>query len=93
MRPNEISAGTIVQTPSQNGEVWGGASHDSVPAADAAALAMIGLMFFLFTCIGFWARGLYKRTRYAKPDPIVELKSWDNSPSNKSAPWERPTDW
>ena len=79
--------------PLKNGGFYGGAMNDAVPAADAAAFAMIGLMFFLFSCLGFWAWRLRKLSLATQQELCsTPLPSVSDRPID-TAPWERPTDW
>ncbi len=89
----EIILVTSTAPPSKNGGAFGGVTHDAVPAADAAAFAMIGLMFFLFTCFGFWAWRLRKLSLAMKPEYCSESLPSVNDRQNDAPPWERPDDW
>ena len=70
-----------------------GVAHDHVPAMDAAALTMIGLLFFMLACVGYAAWRLHRRSK--RPSPLDGLEEDDPAEQGKpkSSEWERDPDW
>ena len=86
---------------------YGSSFHDSslAPAADASALVMIALIFFLLGCFAAWGFALYRRSMRPRPwhadltDPSPQDLREKNGnlsvaeQSDQLASWEQRADW
>lgn len=67
------------------------------PAADASALVMVALIFFLLGCFAAWGFALYKRSLRPRPwhADLTEPDPESSKPvqPDKLAAWERQADW
>lgn len=105
MEPPARSAATAVG--SLQPSSYGSSSKDSslAPAADASALVMVALIFFLLGCFAAWGLALYRRSMRPRPwhadltdPPPADLQektghSSATEPPDELASWERRADW